>query len=189
MPKTNIELSSLDKQAPPDVEIMIRLCHPSNGRRPPEKIADYTDIAEARKHGDQLTKTRMPWTYLTWWRRNGRHVKKWATLMTGKRRHFRLMVPFVQGITDDMIKSFVRNALLTSPDKPDAYDTESIGVAIDADANRVEADATRAVVLRLSPDAAAVLKSMPMEQAAALVEAAITADNGAPGTKLYTQGR
>lgn len=137
-PKT-IAYSTLDKRVPEGVTVVVRLTHPGASRTPPVKISDHDTLEAAQAASDALTRKRIPHSYLTWWRApDGRHLHKWPTLMRDKRRNVRVSVPYVQGMTDPMITQFVKKAILSSPDKPDAYLEGTVRVTIDAEANRAE---------------------------------------------------
>jgi len=130
-----IKHSSLDAQAPPGVEIIIRLLVPG---RVPAPLGDYETIAAAQAASDKLTKERVYHSFLTWWRMNGRHVHKWPTLMKGKRRFFRVSVPYVAGVSDDMVKAMLRRAILDAQERPAQYTSESVKVTIDNKENQTE---------------------------------------------------
>ncbi len=182
-PPVKIALSPLDKSAPKDVTIMYRLSHPAEGRRPGRVIADYDTIEAAQQHADLLTRGRVAFVFLTWWRRNGAHVKKWATLLSGKSRHFKLSVPYVDGINDDAIKVLVQNAILHGPGMPKQYDETSVKLRVDADANRMEVS-DEVVQVRLPAVVAEMFRKLTPVEATALVEKAITGDNGEPAAEV-----
>jgi hypothetical protein len=141
-----IKLSSLDKNAPPEVRVMIRLAHPpeiSHGRaiRPPQKIADYPaeEIERAQKASDKLRKDRVPHVWNTWWEQNGQHLRKWQTLMSGKTRYFRVKLPFTQGVTDAQMKQAIHEGTwhkLVEIDR--AFTIADVQVSIDSARNRAE---------------------------------------------------
>lgn len=176
MKPLEIQYSSLDKNAPKGITVMIRLTNKRIGRVPPRTIADFDNIPDALEYSAKLTKENREHEYLTWWRRNadGKHVHKWATIMQGHRRHFKCSVPYVPGISDAMFKVFVRDALLAVPDKPAEYTADSIKVTADADANRMEAD-RRNVQFRVSEECAEALAAMSPQLALQIVERAILA--------------
>lgn len=166
-----IKMSSLDKNAPPGVEIVYRLTGRSEGpRRPPPVIADYTSAEEAQKHSDKLTAAGEWHEFLTWWRRDGRRLNKWATMLSGKRRYFKVSVPFVAGISDEMIRVLLVQAVTTLPDKPKEYTVDTVKITVDADSNRTELGG---VALRLPPELAERARKMEPEQLTALVTQAL----------------
>lgn len=175
--------SALDKNAPPDVTVMYRLCHKPVGRQPPAVIADHIDQQTAQDHADDLSKRRIPFLYLTWWRRDGKQVKKWATLLHNKSRHYKVTVPYVDGITDEMVKVLLQNAILHAAAKPREYNETNVKVRADPDLNRLEVD-DQLVQVRLPQPVALVLRSMPATEASALVEKAITGDNAEPAAEV-----
>lgn len=173
MKRLEIKPSSLDKNVPDGIQVVYRLTEKALGKRgPPRIIADLNSAEAAQEFSDQLTAKGHPHSFLTWWRFNNRHVHKWATLMHGKRRHYKVTVPYVPGISDEMVKVYIRDALLDVDDRPAEYTADSVRVGIDPDENRLEAD-LRVVQLRLSEACAAKLRDMPPEVAAQLVENAI----------------
>lgn len=176
MRKLDIKYSSVDKSAPPDVQVIIRLTGEPAGRsRIPPSLGDFDTIEAARERSAELRGQGVRHDYLTWWRKDGRRVNKWGTLLAGKRRYYKVSLPHVQGLTDDMVKTLLRRAVLTMADKPAAYTDEEVKVNIDAIANRAEL--TDTFTLRLPPDAAAKALAMPPEQLAALVARALDGDD------------
>lgn len=135
-----IKPSSLDAQAPPDVEVIYRLTTIRLGKSPPSVIGDYSSALEAQRASDKLAQ---PYEFLTWWRKDGHHVHKWPTLMKGKRRTFRVSVPYVAGISDEMIKTMLRQAILHAEEKPDAYTDKSVKVTIDSETNKAQLSETK----------------------------------------------
>lgn len=109
-----IKLSSLDLAAPAGVEIMIRLHHPSEGRRPPVRIHDYpaSEIEAAQRHSDFLKKERIQHGWVTWWRLDGKHVRKMPTMKSGTMRNFRVRVPYVEGMSDAVWKEAISKGLI-----------------------------------------------------------------------------
>lgn len=109
-----IKLSSVDLAAPPGVEIMIRLHHVPQGRRPPVRIHDYpaSEIEAAQRHSDFLKKERIPHGWVTWWRLNGKHVRKMPTMKIGTMRNFRVRVPYVEGVSDAVWKGIILKGLI-----------------------------------------------------------------------------
>jgi hypothetical protein len=116
--RLELKLSSLDKNAPPDVEVVIRLqtkAVRSGGRfTPPIRIADYpaSKIDEAQAHSDRLMSKSQDHGFVTWWRKDGRHVNKWPTMMTGKRRHFVVNLPYTPAVADAKWKSYLLRGVL-----------------------------------------------------------------------------
>ena len=173
MNRLEIKPSSLDKQVPEGIQVVYRVTERASGRRgPPRTIADFNSVEAAQQFSDKLTAKGHPHSFLTWWRFNNRHVHKWATIMHGKRRHFKVTVPYVPGLSDPMVKTYILDALLSVDDKPPEYTRHSPRIGIDPDENRLESD-FRVVQLRLNEACAAKLRDMPPEVAAQLVERAI----------------
>lgn len=139
MKRLVLKPSNLDLRAPEGVQVMFRLQHPMP-KRPPIIIADYDTIEAAQEHSDRLTRGNQYHEYMTWWRKDKRHVHKWSTLLGGHNRHYRVSVPYVSGMTDDMVKEFLQQAIITSPDKPLAYTSETVRVRVDNTGNREEID-------------------------------------------------
>lgn len=139
-PKT-IKLSSLDKAAPEDVTLMFRLQHPrSPDGGPSVVIADYTDIVKAQTHSDKLSAGGVRHDYVTWWKKEGRHVKKWPTMMHGKARHFRVRVPYRASVSDEAWKNIIKDGIVLEVREGMLSDIRlsDIGVTIDEDRNRGE---------------------------------------------------
>jgi hypothetical protein len=148
-----IKLSSLDKAAPDDVQLIYRLQHPREASRsPPVVIADYTDITKAQAHSDRLSVGGVRHDYVVWWKKEGRHVKKWPTMMQGKARHFRVRVPYRANISDETWKGLIKDGLVWAMGHEILSELRQsdIGVTIDEDRNRGERamDDTDAQVLR-----------------------------------------
>jgi len=173
MKRLEIKPSSLDLQAPSSVEVVYRLTgKPERARQPPPVIADYPSAEVAQARSDELTARKEWHSYLTWWKRrsDGRRVNKWATMLAGKRRYFKVSVPYVQGINDEMVKVLLRQAIATYPDRPKDYDGDTIKVTIDAEANRTELGG---VALRLPPEYAERAKALTSDQLSVIVQAAL----------------
>lgn len=134
-----IKPSSLDAQVPEGVTVMYRLTGVRKGRRePPPIIGDYDSLEKAQAASDRLTAKREPHEFLTWWRKDGRHVHKWPTLMKGKRRYFRVSVPYVEGVSDEMVKAMIHRQIVTADERPAAYTDKAVRVTIDSEENKTQ---------------------------------------------------
>lgn len=158
MKKLDIKLSSLDKNKPDDVVVHFRL-QQGNGKRPPTVLFDTTDIELARARSAQLTQAGEKHDYMTYWTKGGRHVKKWPTMMAGKRRYFRVSLPYKVGASDAVMVEWIEGGIRRSV--IEAEGTESsllrhgeIKVNIDAERNR---NAAKEPVLWCVYDGVAVL--------------------------------
>lgn len=170
----DIKPSTLDKQAPAGVQIMYRLVERVQRRGPPRIIADYTSAEDAQQASNRLAGQGREHSFLTWWRsREGKHVHKWATILEGKRRFFRVSVPYVPGVNDDNVKEWIRHGLLHEGSRPAEYEQRNaVSVRADPNANRMEAD-SRWVQVRVSAECADKFRALPPSEAAQLVEQAI----------------
>lgn len=169
-PSAKVKLSTLDAQAPPDVQVMLRFSTPYSRGATATVLADFTDLAEAQAFAQKLTRGKQRFTFFTWWQRNGRHVHKWPTLMQGKRRSLRVSLPYVPGISDEMTKVFVLNAILQAETKPKEYTADTIAVRVDSEANKAELAGFALVQMAVSPAQAESLRAMPMSNQAELIE-------------------
>lgn len=187
MKKLDIKPSSLDKNAPPDVQVIYRLTGRSErARQPPPSLGDFDSAEAAQAESQKLTKQGVYHSYLTWWRRNGRRVNKWATLQSGKWRYFKISVPYVEGISDTMVKAFLKSAVVNGIGRPGTYTDDNVRVTVDAETNRTELGG---VSLRLPPDAAEKARTMSPEQFTALVVQALGNEpdwNNSPMSKSST---
>lgn len=168
-----IKLSPLDLQAPSDVEIVFRFTEPESGsrRRQPEVIAEFTDIEKARMFAAELRRRRHKFNWLTYWRKDGRHMNKWATLMRDKRRSFRVSVPYVQGISDEMVKVFLQQAILGAPDVPAPYKADkALRISTDTDANRAELAGCSMMLFPVPVEHIVVVSEMSLEEKAKIIQ-------------------
>ena len=180
MKPLQIKLSSLDVSAPPGVEVWVRLTERLGGRSFPVAIGTYRTVEEAQKASDELTRLQRPHGYVTFWKRDGKHVKKWPTMMTGKRRHFRVSVPYVQGVADDDIKRYIHEMIVSNAKyitRRDGdvmtcqaeYTASAVTVAIDTARNK--ADGSAPLVVEALKEWRATMPEISEPQFAALVEA------------------
>lgn len=168
-----IKPSTLDRQMPDGVELVYRLteARPSGRGRAPRVISDHTSQEAAQAASKELTRQGIPHHALTWWRKNGKHVHKWATIMHGRRRHFKVTVPYVATTSDEEVITKLRFALLFDDDRPNGYTESNVSVRADPDANKLEVD-DHAVVVHVNEDCLAAMRARTQEEVTAIIQLA-----------------